>query len=97
MRAKFINEDFKEESDPVKDMNVGIKDYEDYVEKTLKQEGYDSDEYWQWFYDVMIDLNRPQDLIEMIIDVMKYTPLDYQIEWADDSLGAWRQHKNEEE
>ena len=96
MRAKFINEDFKQDSDPVKDMNVGLKDYEDYVNKTLKNEGYDKDEYWDWFYDTIIDMNSERDLLEMLMDVMKHTPLEYQIEWAQDSLEEWRKYKNEE-
>jgi uncharacterized short protein YbdD (DUF466 family) len=96
MRAKFIYEKFKKESDPIKDMNVGIKDYEDYIQKILKNEGYDVDEYWEWFNDTILDMNRPSDLLEMLMEVMKHTPLEYQIEWAHDSLEEWRQYKKEE-
>jgi len=40
MRAKFINEKFKEDGDPIKDMNIGMN-LERYVTEKFKEEGID--------------------------------------------------------
>jgi hypothetical protein len=95
MRAKFIYEKFEAESDPVKDMNIGIKDYDDYIEKTLTKRGDDPNIFWDWFYGDVLEINSPEDLVELVIEVLSHTPLDYQIQWADSALEEWEDYKKD--
>lgn len=44
MRAKFVNEEFQQESDPIKDMNIGIKPLYDQLEDLCDSNLYTFDE-----------------------------------------------------
>jgi len=79
MRAKLIYEKFTEKSDPVKDMNIGFKDHFDYVEKRLKEHNLSPDKYWLWWLEMMEGDNRPQDLLELMLEILKNTPIEYQL------------------
>lgn len=89
---EYINEVFTKDSDPIKDMNIGYKDYEDYVEKKLAETGDDPKDFWDWHNDLIIDMS-PQDLLEFTMAILKHTPIEYQIECADDALSAYKEEK----
>jgi len=85
MRAKFINEKFTAESDPIKDLNIGYKNYYDYATKKLKQYDVNVDNFITFLYDFYRD-TRPNDLIEELLDILEHTPIEFQIEYIDNLL-----------
>lgn len=93
MRAKFLNEKFVEESDPIKDLKIGIKNYEDYIRYKLKEKGYKEKDFWDTYFSLLSEA-APEDIISTVLDVLMHTPLEYQIDWADRVLQEY--FENEE-
>jgi hypothetical protein len=93
MRAKLINEEFKEESDPVKDMNIGYNNYKDYLKKELQGKDVDINSLMQWWFRSMAAHNSKEDILRILLEVMEETPIEYQIDWADDVLENYEYFK----
>ena len=94
MRAKKVYEDleFERSQDPKKAMDLGIKDWGDYVTKKIGEDEANR------FFDVLWNAMRntsAKDLLEDIYDLVEQLPLEKQIEWADSKLEWWKEMKEE--
>jgi len=104
MRAKRVNEaqDFERGQDPKKSMGIGINDYEDYVRIQLQKKYPEEDiqdieiRYWEFFYDGFED-EKGYDVAETMMDILKHTPLEYQIEWIKGNLDMFFEMNDEDE
>jgi len=102
MRAKTINEsqNFERDQDPKKTMGLGINDYEDYVKMKLREKYPDDDiedlgtRFWKSFYDGFEDITG-YEVAESMMEVLKHTPLKYQIEWIQGDLEMFFEMKDE--
>jgi hypothetical protein len=83
MRAKFINEEFKEKSDPIKDMDIGIKNFKDYVSTRFKSNKRNIEKFWYWFKEGYITSKSDEEILEELLEILEHTPLEYQIDWMD--------------
>jgi hypothetical protein len=87
---KRLYEEFKEKSDPIKDMNIGCKDYEDYVAYELKKAGKDVNEFWIQWQSLMYDSTDHNELIELYLETLKHTPIEYQISQFEETLNSFK-------
>ena len=93
MRAKTVNENvnFERGQDPKKAMGIGYNDVEGYVNAKLKgmfpNKDLDSVEssFWNMVADSYQDM-KGYEIHEMILTVLKNTPLKYQMEWMEGDL-----------
>jgi hypothetical protein len=85
-----LYEKFKEESDPIHDMKIGIKNIDNYVEKRLSAEGLKVDnvdedkDFWTYVYDFIMDKYHEDELVEIILDMLEHTPLKYQLKFIEE-------------
>jgi len=89
MKAKLVKEDlnFERDQDPKKAMDLGIKGYEDYLNKKLRGRGENPSEFWESFYNTYQD--RGSDILEEMMEILKNTPIDFQVMWAEEKLSDW--------
>ena len=93
MRAKTVNENvnFERGQDPKKKMGLGYKDAEGYVKAKLKGMFPDKDldsvesTFWEMVSEGYHDM-KGYEIHEMILNVLKETPLQYQIDWVEGDL-----------
>lgn len=97
MRAKLINEKFVKNSDPIRDMKIGIKCWEDYVEKQLDKNGLDIQDFYDYRIDFIQQIYSKTDLIEIIDEYLSKTPVKYQISQIKDILADFLEHNDIEE
>jgi len=83
-----LYEKFKEESDPIKDMGIGIKSLDDYIEKRLAAKGmsvnYHDNDFWTFVYDFTDDKYDKDALIEIILSMLEDIPLKNQIKFMEE-------------
>lgn len=99
-----VNEaqNFERGQDPKKSMGLGINDYEDYVRIKLQQKYQDEDiqdleiRFWESFYDGFED-EKPYDVAETMMDVLKHTPLEFQIDFIQGDIDMFFQMMDEDE
>ena len=84
-----LNE-FHKSGDPLSSLGVGIKNVDDYVEAICKENKFDADKFWKNYYQMLFrESETCDDLIDIILDVLKHTPLDYQIEHIKNDFETW--------
>lgn len=95
MRAKTINEvqEFERGKDPKEALDIGIKDYDDYIKRYFEKQGEDPQDFWETLWDVHVNQAGPAALWDDMLEILKHTPIEYQIEWAQDKLGAYEHGK----
>jgi hypothetical protein len=104
MRAKRVNENisFERGNDPKKSMGIGIKDYEDYIKIELHKKYPDKDiqdleiRFWESFYDGFQE-EKGYAVAKTMMDILKHTPLEYQIEWIKGDLEMFDSWMSDEE
>ena len=81
MRAKLINEKFVEDSDPIKDMDIGWN-LDKYIEKKEKQLEYEPGSFHKEFEHKI--WKNPRETLETIMFMLSKMPIEYQREFIDD-------------
>jgi hypothetical protein len=85
MRAKLIDEKFTKDSDPIKDLKIGYKNYYDYAEKVLKKYNLNPEDFTLFLYDVY--RNFPVDgVLDQMFEILEHTPLEYQVDYISSNL-----------
>lgn len=94
MKAKFIKEnlDFERGKDPKKALDIGIRSYDDYIKRYFEKQGEDPQDFWETLWDVHVN-QTTADIWDDMLEILKNTPIEYQIEWAQDKLGAYENGK----
>jgi hypothetical protein len=79
---EYINEEFKEkDSDPIKDMNIGMTP-ERYFDKKLKGTEFTSEDFFDEIGEIIYEQNDTGDLMEMLLHLVEtYMPLEDKIEF----------------
>ena len=99
MRAKPVNEvqNFEKGQNPKKAMGLGIKDYEDYIRLKVKELDISEDDFIQEIYDSYEDMPSIE-LLDMALNILKNTPLEYQIDWIDNEIDEYLfNHQDDDE
>ena len=74
---EYINEKFEENSDPIKDMDIGFSTAKEYVNKRFKKAGINSD--YDEFYEYELSWDLPEfitNISNIYIDMMKQQHTD---------------------
>lgn len=88
MKAKKVNEEnieFQRGIDSKKAMGVGYTDFTGYVTRELEKHKLDPDNFWEEYYSFSEGADK-NELTETTLEVLKHTPLEYQIEWMKPDL-----------
>ena len=92
MRAKSVNEqNFEKGLNPKRAMGIGIRDYEDYVKFKLQQKypNKDLNKLQELFYEMVgegFEEMKGHEISEMILDLLKHAPLEYQKEYMEGDI-----------
>lgn len=90
MKAKIIKENirFQRTGDSKKSLGVGVVDHEGYVKQVAEKYGLDPDRFWEEWGEVYSDQSS-NDIKDELLEILKKTPLEYQIEWIKGPLEFW--------
>ena len=91
MKAKIVNEDinFEKEQDPKKTMGLGINGYQDYVKLKSKQLGISPQTLFDYIY-MEYEETPSYELIDMVYEVLGHTSIEYQIDFIDNEIEAYK-------
>ena len=98
MRAIRVNEaqNFERGQEPKKSMKIGHNRFDsmyEYMDYLVEERGEDPEDFWSIFWNITRD-QKGSDIMEELLEALKYTPAEYQTKWANDTLEWWDDFKN---
>lgn len=79
------SQNFERGQDPKKSLDLGIKNFFDYVRLRIKEAGLDSSDFWEERYDYAREEDGA-DILDELYNVLLKTPIDYQISYMKDKV-----------
>ncbi len=90
MKARSVNENvnFERGQDPKEAMGIGW-DVDKYIDGELEKRGHGDIDFWGEFQQATLEDHGPEELLEMIIEMLEHTSPEYQKKWADGYLSNY--------
>lgn len=89
MLVKESLHNFNKTGDIKSSLDIGIKDYHDYIRVKSEEAGLDPDEFIDDYCHLVSSVNESYTLVETILSILENTPLAYQIDHIEDDLNMW--------
>ncbi len=91
MKAKSVNEiqNFERGQDPKKAMDLGYQGYDDYIKKYFEKGGGDPTDFWENYWNNQVNHSQPDAQFDEKMEILKNTPVEYQIMWAKERINWW--------